>query len=162
MLDMCCGSGVIGLSVHKEMSLKKLTLSDIDSTISNSIKTTLKLNNFNSTKIKLLISDGFKKFKEKDKYDLVVLNPPFVDLKIKSHHQLNGYDPGFKFTKSFFENVSKFLNKKGMILYIKPRHAFHKKVISDSHIKKFTEDTKIKLKNTINISGTPYSILTLK
>ena len=27
---------------------------------------------------------------------------------------------------------------------------------------KFTEDTKIKLKNTINISGTPYSILTLK
>ncbi|MDB9768216.1 methyltransferase, partial [Candidatus Pelagibacter ubique] len=108
MLDMCCGSGVIGLSVHKDMNLKKLTLSDIDSTISNSIKTSLKSNNFNSTKVKFLTSDGFKKFKEKDRYDLVVLNPPFVDLKINSHHQLNGHDPGFKFTKSFFENVSKF------------------------------------------------------
>ena len=162
MLDMCCGTGVIGLSVCKDTNLKKLTLSDIDSTISNSIKTSLKLNNLNSNKVKFLTSDGFKKFDKKDKYDLIVLNPPFVDQKIKRHHQLNGYDPGFKFSKSFFENVYKFLNKAGMILYIKPRQVFHVKVISDNHIKKFIKDTKIKLKNTVDIPGTPYSVLILK
>lgn len=162
MLDMCCGSGVIGLSVHKDMNLKKLTLSDIDSSISNSIKISLKSNNFNSTKVKFLTSDGFKKFRKKDRYDLIVLNPPFVDLKINSHHHLNGHDPGFEFTKSFFENVSNFLNKRGVILYIKPRQVFHKKVISNYHVKKFIDNTKIKLKNIENIPGTPYSVLTLK
>jgi methylase of polypeptide subunit release factors len=161
VIDMCCGSGVIGLSILKETKLKKLILSDIDISILKSIKTSLKLNKLSNSSVKFLVSDGFKKFKKNDKSDLIVLNPPFVNQEITSHNHLNGHDPEWKFSIHFFRNASNFLNAGGKILFIKPRDIVGNNVLLDSDVKYFIKNTKLQLKEKINIRGTHYCILIL-
>jgi tRNA1(Val) A37 N6-methylase TrmN6 len=158
---MCCGSGTIGLSVFKETKLKTLTLSDIDPSISKSINSSFKLNNFTSTKVKLIISDGFKNFKNKIKYDLISLNPPFFNFKRTKNNHLNGHDYKFKFNKNFFRLAGDFLKPKGQILFIKPIDGSVKGVLLDSEIQKFISNSKLEFKKKLNIKGTHYCIFFL-
>lgn len=161
VLDMCCGSGTIGLSVFKETKLKSLTMSDIDSSISKSIKASLNLNNFSLTRVKLIISDGFKNFKKNEKYDLIALNPPFFNFQRTKNNHLNGHDYKFEFNKNFFKFAGDFLKPKGQILFIKPIDNSVKGVLLDSDIQKFINNGKLKLKNKFNIKGSHYCIFLL-
>jgi len=71
VLDLGCGTGVIGLSLKIMNPAIKLTLSDI-----NSRAVSVARKNFleNKLKGKFTVSDGFEKLQ--GKYDLILLNPP--------------------------------------------------------------------------------------
>ena len=78
VLDICCGSGCIGLSIKRKTGCK-LTLSDVSGealevTEINSLKLFPKNRN-----IKFIKSDLFENIQEK--YDLITANPPYLSEK---------------------------------------------------------------------------------
>ncbi len=75
VLDLCCGSGCIGLTISAERPDASVTLSDISP---DALKTA-GLNAFGmSLDVSLRRSDLFSAFDQGDTFDLIVSNPPYI------------------------------------------------------------------------------------
>ena len=79
ILDLCTGSGAIGISIAKYVENAKVTLVDIS-------KEALKIAEKNSkdnmvlNKCELILSNMFNNLKNK-KFDIIVSNPPYIETK---------------------------------------------------------------------------------
>ncbi|MGV2392489.1 UNVERIFIED_CONTAM: HemK family protein methyltransferase [Campylobacter lari] len=76
VLDLCCGSGFIGLALKKANSTIELTMSDIDPEAIKQTSKNLVFNFKNSDKVKIIQSDCFNEINEK--FDIIVSNPPYI------------------------------------------------------------------------------------
>lgn len=124
VLDMCCGSGCIGLSVALMNPGVHIDLCDIsDSAIALTTKNAKRLAVADYTVIK---SDLFEKIDKK--YDMIVSNPPYIESdvidglmpEVRDHEPrlaLDGDMDGLKFYKAITENAESYLNEKGYILF---------------------------------------------
>ena len=80
VLDLGCGSGCIGITLHSEMSIKNLIFSDVsESALIVARKNAKRLLNISSTRYSfvcsnLLNSDDLKN----QSFDLIVSNPPYI------------------------------------------------------------------------------------
>ncbi len=74
ILDLCTGSGCIGLSLKSLIPSSSVTMSDISS---RALKVAKKNAKDLSIDVKILKSDLLKNIKEKD-YDILISNPPYV------------------------------------------------------------------------------------
>lgn len=123
VLDLCTGSGAIGISLAKFIDNSKVTASDI------SIKALqiAKLNaekNLVHKKMEFIESDLFQGI-ESRKFDVIVSNPPYIktseisklDIQVQKepHIALDGGNDGLFFYKIIVENANKFLNKSGRL-----------------------------------------------
>lgn len=79
VLDLCCGSGYIGLTV-KQKTNAHVTCSDIDHEALLQTKENAQLNNLD---VKIVHSDLFENLNEK--FDVIISNPPYIP----SHHKLD-------------------------------------------------------------------------
>ena len=98
VLDLCCGSGAIGISLAKICSNIRVTASDISSAA-------IKIAGENAaamrTKIKLVEGDMFTPHAGK-KFDMIVSNPPYIRTamisilqeEVKNHEPLGALDGG--------------------------------------------------------------------
>lgn len=122
VLDLCAGSGALGLSLKYNLSRINLTLSDISSAAVEVIK-----QNSDSLNLKteILVSDLFENIK--DNYDLIISNPPYIkeediinlpdDIKnYEPHIALSGGASGYYFYRKIIQESIKFLNKNGYLL----------------------------------------------
>ena len=75
ILDLCTGSGCIGISIKKEMPLLSVTCIDISIQALNVAKMNAKLNN---TEITFVQSDLLRNIE--DTFDIIVSNPPYIDI----------------------------------------------------------------------------------
>ncbi len=73
VLDLCTGSGAIGISIYKSNNCNSLTMSDISKEALEVCKTNLINNSVKATTLK---SDMFENINSR--YDLIVSNPPYV------------------------------------------------------------------------------------
>lgn len=138
ILDLCTGSGAIGISIAKYIDNCEVTLTDIsnealkiatqncinilETTICHQQNTEKKDKN---NKIQILQSDLFKKFDEKNKFDIIVSNPPYIrtdvikklDKEVQKEPMiaLDGGKDGLKFYKKIIEEAYKFLNPNGYL-----------------------------------------------
>lgn len=80
ILDLCTGSGAIAISLAKYIKDSQITAVDISSKVLSVAKTNAK-NNEVEGKITFIQSDLFKKVK-KEKYDIIVSNPPYIKRNI--------------------------------------------------------------------------------
>ncbi|NCB48188.1 MAG: peptide chain release factor N(5)-glutamine methyltransferase [Clostridia bacterium] len=127
VLDLCCGSGCIGLSLAKFSVIKtEVVLSDIDDKallVAKKNRKMLKLDG-----VKIVKSDLFEGLKKFDKFDIITCNPPYIkseDIKNLSkgvknfdpHLALDGGETGLKFFEKIAENAGNFLKKKGIIFF---------------------------------------------
>jgi len=74
ILDMCTGSGCIGLTLKNELITSEITIADISTEalkIAKLNKEILKID------VQILESDFFNNIKDKD-YDVIISNPPYV------------------------------------------------------------------------------------
>ena len=125
ILDLCTGSGIIGITLRKELESKSLEV--VASDISEEALKVAKENAImNEAEVKFIQSDIFENINEK--FDIIVSNPPYIaysDKIIMEDNVLN-YDPhlalfaeedGMYFYREIVENAKEYLNHDGMIFF---------------------------------------------
>src|SRR5690554_418569 len=123
VLDMCCGSGAIGLSIAKNTK-SFVELADISK---KALKVAKKNASFNKVRnVKFTNSDLFKKIKQK--YDVFVSNPPYIkkqnltqlEKQVRDYEPLialDGGDDGLKFYRLIIPQLKNFLNPNAFVFF---------------------------------------------
>ena len=124
ILDLGTGSGVIGITLSKLYPNSMITISDISSKALNVANKNIK--NHNVSNIRSLESDWFNSFKEKELFDLILTNPPYIS---KDDDHLNNlelsYEPtnalvasknGFADIFKIIDTSPRFLNSEGLLM----------------------------------------------
>lgn len=126
LLDLCTGSGCVGISIANNSNISKVDLVDISE---NALKVASKNICLNDVKkdIKVILSDLFTKLNTNNKYDIIVSNPPYIkekdlvklskEVKNEPILALAGGKSGTIFYKKILENAYGYLNKNGMIIF---------------------------------------------
>lgn len=128
LLDLCTGSGVIGISVWddlKDVFNIKLTMTDIS-------KRALRVASANvnniipSANAALIQSNLFNAFDKNKKWDVILSNPPYVPEKCKDNLQIEvlnephialfGGDDGLSVIKRIIKNAKSHLTNEGFLL----------------------------------------------
>ncbi|QKT05706.1 peptide chain release factor N(5)-glutamine methyltransferase [Mycoplasma sp. OR1901] len=127
VLDLCSGSGFIGLGIKKRHPNTFVTLADISKEAIQSEQLNSKINNLEVT---IVQSDLFESIQ--GKFDIIVSNPPYIGeneilsnsvLNFEPHNALFADDNGLYFYKKIIEQAPKYLNENGMLIFeINPLH----------------------------------------
>ncbi|MCH5156660.1 MAG: peptide chain release factor N(5)-glutamine methyltransferase [Clostridiales bacterium] len=123
VLDLCCGSGVIGITATLETGAKTVLL-DISKDALKVAKQNVKLNKANVQVIAQ--SDMFAKVRN-DTFDAIVCNPPYIETEtidtlddsvknFEPHLALDGGADGLKFYRILAEQAHLHLNKGGVLV----------------------------------------------
>ena len=128
VLDLCCGSGAIGISLAKLAGGAKVTCSDISE---DAIKTAQQNAQINGCKsVKFEKSDMFDAFCRKmgnKKFNLIISNPPYIatevigglEPEVRDHEPamaLDGGEDGLKFYRIIAEQAPEHLKKGGVLM----------------------------------------------
>jgi len=125
LLDLCTGSGIVGISIVKETNLDEATLADISSDALQVARKNINLNGVEN-RCNIVVSNMFKTlYKLNNKYDIIVSNPPYLtknEMKEISEFvekepslALYGGKDGLDYYRIIFEEAKKFLNIGGTI-----------------------------------------------
>ena len=123
ILDMCTGSGYIGIAIKKWNPLLEVVCVDIDKHAISQTKINSKLNNVD---IEIIKSNLFKNVS--GKFDLIISNPPYIDiieknnmsnsvLKFEPHKALFAKDDGMFFYKKIEKEAINHISKNGKLLF---------------------------------------------
>ncbi len=133
VLDLCTGSGAIGVSIAKiapELGIKaNVTLSDISKDALSIAKENIRLNGVDRS-TKIVEGDLFAPFGGmlgSKKFDLIVSNPPYIpsdviptlQKEVKDHEPLlalDGGDDGLDVYHRIAESIDKHLKKDGVLM----------------------------------------------
>ena len=123
ILDLCCGSGAIGISLAKIFSNVRVVATDIS-------REAIKLAEENAralrTKVRFIQGDMFAAAGDR-KFDMIVTNPPYIKTnmisilqdEIKKHEPLSALDGGrdwLKFYRIITEHAAEHLKEGGFLL----------------------------------------------
>ena len=125
ILDLCTGSGIIAITLKKEIVEKytEIVASDISE---KALSTAIENANNNNTNITFIKSDLFDNIS--GKFDLIISNPPYISYKdkITIKDSVLNYDPhlalfaeedGIYFYRKIIENAVHYLSKDGVIFF---------------------------------------------
>ena len=125
ILDLCTGSGIIGITLRKELEFKSLEV--VASDISEEALKVAKENAImNEAEVKFIQSDIFENINEK--FDIIVSNPPYIAYndKITMEDNVLNYDPhlalfaeedGMYFYREIVENSKEYLEEDGLVFF---------------------------------------------
>ena len=127
MLDMCTGSGCLGISIAKNSDIKHVDLIDISEDALLVTSKNIKENGVED-KCNIIKSDLFSKLKDSNiKYDMIVSNPPYInsdviltlDESVKKEPviALDGGKDGMDFYRKILKEAREYLNDKGIIIF---------------------------------------------
>lgn len=122
ILDLCSGSGAIGISIAKSIKNSKIILSDISKKALQIAKRNCIKNNVNN-EIKIIYSDLFENIN--GKFDVIVSNPPYIksdviktlDKEVQNEPKiaLDGGKDGLKIYKRIIKDAYKYLKPDGYL-----------------------------------------------
>ena len=132
VLDICSGSGCIGISLAKHKNFD-VTLCDISNYAIENSKENAKIN---SVDVEIIQSDLFQNIK--GKFDIIVSNPPYIktevcarlEPEVKFHDPilaLDGGVDGMKFYRQIIKQAPEFLNYNGK-LYLEIDNGLEKEI----------------------------------
>ena len=125
ILDLCTGSGIIAITLKKELS--QFSIDVVASDISEeAIKVAKENAQSHDAIIKFIQSDIFNNIA--DKFDIIVSNPPYIDrkdevtmqdnvLKYDPHLALFAEEEGMYFYRKIIEQSNDYLNENGVIFF---------------------------------------------
>ena len=125
ILDLCTGSGIIAITLKKELNqfLIDVLASDISE---EAIKVAKENAQSHDATIKLVKSDIFNNID--DRFDIIVSNPPYIDrkdevtmkdnvLKYDPHLALFAEEEGMYFYRKIIEQANDYLNENGVMFF---------------------------------------------
>ena len=125
ILDLCTGSGIIAITLKKE--LDRITIDVVASDISEEAIEVAKENaQSHDATIKFIKSDIFNNID--DKFDIIVSNPPYIDrkdevtmldnvLKYDPHLALFAEEEGLYFYRKIIEQAKDYLKENGVMFF---------------------------------------------
>ena len=125
ILDLCTGSGIIAITLKKELS--QFSIDVVASDISKEALEVAKENaKTHTADIRFIQSDIFNNID--DKFDIIVSNPPYIDrkdevtmednvLKYDPHLALFAEEEGMYFYRNITEQANSYLNANGVIFF---------------------------------------------
>ena len=129
ILDLCCGSGAIGISLASRLPKAKVTCSDISG---EALEIARKNASQNGCRVKFIQSNLFesKAFAGtlgKKKFDLIISNPPYIESKeidvlepeVRDHEPrlaLDGGEDGLDFYRIIASEAAAHLKKNGCLM----------------------------------------------
>ncbi len=120
ILDLCSGSGCIGITLDKELDANVLC-SDISSDALEVLSENKKLNNSN---VKYVLSDLFSNIE--GVFDVIVSNPPYISYDEEIDDIVKNNEPsislyassgGLYYYEEILKNISKYLKKEYIIAF---------------------------------------------
>ena len=109
LLDLCCGSGAIGLSLtnnHTALTLSDISMEALEVAMENSPSFPSRVAIFSN-------GDLFENIK--DKYDVIVCNPPYIENEDNIDEQVKRYEPSLALLAKpgyiFYEKILLEINK---------------------------------------------------
>ena len=144
ILDLCTGSGIIGITLKKE--LEEFDVKILASDISSRALTVAK-ENASSLEVDISFAESDLFSNIQDKFDIIVSNPPYIahdDKKTIKENVLN-YDPhlalfadeeGMYFYRNIIEKSRPYLNEKG-IMFLEIGYDQKEKIITLGENNKF-------------------------
>lgn len=126
VLDLCAGSGCIGVSVLKHIPDSSVDFVEIDESHYSTIKKNIQENDIDSKRTRIFGGSLFENIV--DQYDLILTNPPYINPKLSDRigESVRGYEPdlalfggngGIELINEILSQIGQFL-KPGGILYI--------------------------------------------
>ena len=125
ILDLCAGSGCIGITLAKEKEGAKCLMVEKYPEAMRYAEKNITRNKAENAKI--VSGDVFEGTASEDKYDLIVSNPPYVaedgdlevspETKYEPQTALLGGGDGLKFYRAITENYKESLKQNGMLVY---------------------------------------------
>lgn len=125
ILDLCTGSGCIGISFLKYLKNVQVTLSDISLKALEIAKKNA-INNKVKSNIEFICSDLLKKMKGKQ-FNYIVSNPPYIETNIiptlspevrqEPNIALNGGKDGLDFYRKILHQAPNYLKQNGYLLF---------------------------------------------
>lgn len=125
ILDMCTGSGVLGVSIGHEIKDSKITLSDVSVDAINVAISNAQLNDvFN--RCAFALGDMFNALGDNARFDVIVSNPPYIEsdiiktlqTEVKDHEPLlalDGGEDGLDFYRIIARDAAKYLDANGVL-----------------------------------------------
>lgn len=110
VLEIGCGSGIISLLASRYA--REVIAIDINPFAVRSLKESIGLNSIENIEVRE--SDLFENVPEK--FDLIIFNPPFMNLKPNSDFERAFTDENYSTLTKFFNEVKSHLNKDGKII----------------------------------------------
>lgn len=124
MLDMCTGSGCIGISIANNSDVENITLVDISNDALEVAKKNILLNNVEKN-ITIIQSNLFTNLQGK-KFDIIVSNPPYIKtsdinnldehVKHEPYLALDGGVDGMDIYTRIIKNAKDYLNSNGILM----------------------------------------------
>ncbi len=128
ILDLCTGSGCIGLAIASKVKDARVTLADISREALNVAKKNISLNHMGG-KVSCVQADALEKPSAfLGKFDLIVSNPPYITTEemkdlptsvkdFEPHLALHGGDDGLIFYRAIAENYKAALKPGGYLCF---------------------------------------------
>ncbi len=120
ILDLCTGSGIIGISLKKYLPNCEMYQSDIRIEALNVARKNAKLNNIDTNFIESNLFDNINQ-----KFDIIVTNPPYIktevintlskDVQNEPHIALDGGKDGLEFYRKIINQSYNYLNEDGIL-----------------------------------------------
>lgn len=153
ILDICCGVGIVGLTIYSrlrdESIVRELAFADINIFNINSLKRTIEINNLDEllgNRIKYWLSDGLNHIPPGSKFDIIISNPPHFVTKTHSDRpltpgRLGSFDADWSFHKAFYGRCHEFLTERGEVWFLECSVASydHSLRTSEGELKPFIE-----------------------
>lgn len=124
LLDMCTGSGVVGICISKNSSINKITLVDISNKALKLAAKNCILNEVSNYIVKK--SNLFSKIEKNDTYDIITVNPPYLttaemknlpkNVKHEPSLALDAGLDGLDYYRRIIKEAYKYLNVNGTLV----------------------------------------------
>lgn len=130
VLDLCCGSGALGIAIAKECQGVRVTMSDeSEDAVRIAKENAEKLGLSKTCKIvRGNLFEPFKKIFGKQKFDLIISNPPYIqtdvietlDKEVKDYEPLSALDGGengLDYYSKILASAGEYLRKNGALVF---------------------------------------------